>query len=99
MRHSYLNALGIVSALGQGQTETLTSLTAGNVDGVTLQPNILANNEDLEFGAYAGSLCEIPELLLDYASRNSQLALTALEQIQQEVLAAMPCMGKTKLLL
>ena len=43
MKHSYLNALGIVSALGQGQTETLASLTAGNADGVTLQPNILAN--------------------------------------------------------
>ena len=97
MRHSYLNALGIVSALGQGQTETLTSLTAGNVDGVTLQPNILANNEDLEFGAYAGSLCEIPELLLDYASRNSQLALTALEQIQQEGLAAIALYGKDKI--
>jgi|APSaa5957512535_1039671.scaffolds.fasta_scaffold17809_3 3-oxoacyl-[acyl-carrier-protein] synthase I len=97
MRSSYLNALGVVSALGQGKQETLANLMAGNMEGVSLHPNILANKEDLEFGLYAGPLFEVPELFLDYASRNSQLALTALEQIRQEVFAAIALYGKDKI--
>jgi len=84
----YLNALGIISALGVGHGETLVSLSKGNTAGVKLHKGLLANGADLEFGAYAGLLLEMPEGFAEFSSRNSRLAITALEQIKHEVDAA-----------
>lgn len=97
MSHIYLNALGILSALGNGKEETLSKLVSGNKRGVFLHQGLLANGQDLEFGACTGPLAEMPDEFQILASRNSRLTLTALEQIRDEIDVSISRYGKDRI--
>jgi 3-oxoacyl-[acyl-carrier-protein] synthase I len=97
MNRVYLNALGIISALGNGKEETLSKLVAGNRRGVFLHKGLLASGQDLEFGACTDPLAKIPDAFQALASRNSRLALTALAQIRTEIDSCASQYGKDRI--
>lgn len=80
----FLPALGIVNALGYGVDEIAQGLFAGNTLGLVLENGWLPDGP-ARVGSVKRDLPEIPLHLADYACRNNQLLLAALEQIQTQV--------------
>lgn len=77
---SYLNALGLLCALGQGKQAVARALFAGDASGMRAEPGWVAERE-LTVGAVPGELPALPELGLP-PSRNNQLLLAAALQIE-----------------
>ncbi len=80
----YLNALGIVTPLGQGKDQVAAHLFAGSRDGLVMRDALLPDRP-VRVGAVPGGLPEIPDALGDLACRNNQLALACLNEIEEEV--------------
>ncbi len=81
----YLNALGIVTALGLGKKATLDGLIAGRTDGIVEVDGISSDGSPKLFGLVDIELPEAPQALGIFASRNLQLALAALGEIESDV--------------
>ncbi|MGD8325700.1 MAG: beta-ketoacyl-ACP synthase [Sphingomonadales bacterium] len=92
----YLNALGTVNALGRGKDEILPNLLAGNKSGIRMLPDVLASGEPIPFGAVSAELDAVPECFRSIESRNLALALTALNEIKDEVEHAIKAYGPTR---
>jgi 3-oxoacyl-[acyl-carrier-protein] synthase-1 len=76
---AYLNALGLVCALGQGQAEVARKLFAGDCSGMQAQGGWVPERS-LPVGAVAGPLPQLP--LAGQQSRNNQLLYAAALQIE-----------------
>ncbi len=78
----FLQAVGSISTLGSSQRKLHDSLRAGTVPGWSVFPDVLPGGKSAPVGAVAAPLPEIPPGWEKHRSRNNQLLLAALAQIQ-----------------
>ncbi|MBB1518149.1 beta-ketoacyl-[acyl-carrier-protein] synthase family protein [Aquipseudomonas guryensis] len=91
---SYLNALGLLCALGQGKQAVARALFAGDASGMRAEPGWVAERE-LTVGAVRGALPALPGLALP-PSRNNQLLLAAALQIEAPLREAISRYGASR---
>jgi len=92
---AYLNALGLVCALGRGKAEVARRLLAGDSSGMQPHPQTIAGRS-LPVGAVTGELPSLGNAPLQHVTRNNQLLLAALEEIEPELLAAISRFGPSR---
>ena len=80
----YINACGIINALGSSRKEVLQNLIAGDSKGVAPW-DIKIQDKTVYVGRVESDLPSIPERLAEFDCRNNQLMLSALTQIEAEV--------------
>jgi 3-oxoacyl-[acyl-carrier-protein] synthase-1 len=80
----YLNALGIVSALGKGKVETTRRLMAGDTSGMGRNANLLVDGAAL-VGCVTAKTAIVPKEYPYQNSRNNELLLTAIDEIRDDV--------------
>jgi len=91
---AYLNALGLVCALGQGQAEVAARLLAGDCSG--MQPEAgWVPERCLPVGAVRGALAPVP--LAEHHSRNNQLLYAAALQIEPAIREAIARHGPQRI--
>lgn len=83
---AFLDALGLVCALGHGQAQVARRLFAGDCSGMQLQDGWVPGRR-LPVGAVAGPLPALP--LPGHQSRNNQLLLAAALQIEPAIRQAL----------
>ncbi|EKT4468004.1 beta-ketoacyl-[acyl-carrier-protein] synthase family protein [Pseudomonas putida] len=83
---AFLDALGLVCALGHGQADVARRLFAGDCSGMQLQDGWVPGRR-LPVGAVTGPLPELP--LPGHQSRNNQLLLAAALQIEPAIRQAL----------
>lgn len=93
---SYLNALGLNCALGQGKHAVATALFAGDSSGMRAQSGWVSERA-LTVGAVLGRLPELPALPGHPPSRNNQLLLAAALEIESELRAAIARFGAERI--
>lgn len=81
---AYLNALGIVSALGKGKVETTSRLMAGDISGMVRNENLLIDGTAL-VGCVATKTVTVPREYSHQNSRNNELLLTAIDEIRDDI--------------
>ncbi len=81
----YLNNLGIINALGVSKAEVLENLFSGSQKNI--QKNSWVPNTLTYTAGITAPLPEIPTEFHDYYSRNNQLALHALIQLEADITA------------
>ncbi|MDH0649613.1 beta-ketoacyl-[acyl-carrier-protein] synthase family protein [Pseudomonas sp. GD03858] len=79
---AYLNALGLVCALGRSQAEVAARLFAGDCSGMRHQAGWIPGRQP-PVGAVSGELPTLP--LADWQSRNNQLLYSAALQIEPAI--------------
>ncbi len=85
MGHSiFLNAMGITSCLGVGQSKTLEALMSGDQSKMLRTDAWTPGTEEV-IGQVGDSLPALPLSELAFQSRNNQILLSALEQIRPEI--------------
>jgi len=89
---AYLNALGVVCALGRDQAEVASALFTGASPGLRLQSGWVPDRT-LTVGAVPGELAPLPAHLAGLQSRNNQLLLEAAVQIESQLRAAVQRYG------
>ena len=89
---AYLNALGVVCALGRGQDEVARNLFAGDCSGMQRGSGWVPERS-LTVGAVRGALASIPSGLNQQSSRNNQLLLEAALQIEGDIRQAIDTYG------
>lgn len=82
----YLNALGVISALGNDGDETTTRLFAGEAG--TILTDLFSPGREIPVGVVRASLPPLLEYAPEFHSRNNALALAAAMQLQPAVAAA-----------
>lgn len=92
----YFSAVGMVNALGNDLVQIAQNLMAGNAPGMSLQEGWLTENRPVWLGTVTGDLPAIPGDLMAHRSRNNQLLLAALVQIESQVSAAIAQYGKDR---
>ena len=92
----YFSAVGMVNALGNDLVQIAQNLTAGTAPGMSLQEGWLTENRPVWLGTVTGDLPAIPGELMAHRSRNNQLLLAALAQIESQVSAAIAQYGKDR---
>ncbi|MFP6851426.1 MAG: beta-ketoacyl-[acyl-carrier-protein] synthase family protein [Pseudomonas sp.] len=93
---SYLNALGLNCALGQGKQAVAKALFAGDTSGMRAQHGWVAERA-LTVGAVPGELPPLPALPDHPPSRNNQLLLAAALEIETELRAAIARFGAERI--
>ncbi|WP_437881885.1 beta-ketoacyl-[acyl-carrier-protein] synthase family protein [Pseudomonas sp. LRF_L74] len=89
---SYLNALGLLCALGQGKQAVATALFAGDASGMRAESGWVSEHA-LTVGAVRAELPALPVGLPQPASRNNQMLLAAALQIEDDIRAAIARYG------
>src|SRR5688572_19644877 len=84
----YLNELGIINALGSGKATVYHNMLAGISPGMGLMTTPITH-KTFYTGRVLDALPEIPAALCSFASRNNQLILTALQQIEPAIRAVL----------
>ncbi|MDM3869846.1 beta-ketoacyl-[acyl-carrier-protein] synthase family protein [Porticoccus sp. W117] len=86
MTSCYLNDLGVVCALGQGKDQVSEALFRGCREGMRFSDRYSPQGDTLPEGVVVGEvradLPSVPAELLEFQSRNSQLLMAALQEIQ-----------------
>jgi len=93
---AYLNALGVICALGSGKAEVAGRLFAGDTSGMQVHPQPVAGRR-LPVGA---ARCALPALPCDdprHATRNNQLLLTAALEIESDIRTAISRYGQNRI--
>ncbi|ESQ98421.1 hypothetical protein F753_16100 [Stutzerimonas chloritidismutans AW-1] len=93
---AYLNALGVICALGSGKAEVAGRLFAGDTSGMQVHPQPVAGRR-LPVGA---ARCALPALPCDdprHATRNNQLLLAAALQIESDIRTAISRYGQNRI--
>jgi len=93
---AYLNALGVICALGSGKTEVAGRLFAGDTSGMQVYPQPVAGRR-LPVGA---ARCALPALPCDdprHATRNNQLLLAAALEIESDIQTAISRYGQNRI--
>ena len=81
----YISAVGMVNALGNSADEIATNLTRGVAPGMRSRTGWLQGQQETVLGGVEGELPPIPDHFSVHRSRNNQLLLAALAQIQPTV--------------
>ena len=92
---AYLNALGIICALGRGQAEVSRNLFAGDCSGMRAESGWVPERV-LPVAGVHGELATIPPGLGQQSSRNNQLLLEAALQIESEIRKAIHDHGASR---
>lgn len=92
---AYLNALGIICALGRGQAEVSRRLFAGDCSGMRVESGWVPERE-LPVAGVHGELAAIPAQLGQQRSRNNQLLLEAALQIESDIRKAIQTYGASR---
>lgn len=93
---AYLNALGVICALGSGKAEVAERLFAGDTSGMQVHPQPVAGRR-LPVGA---ARCALPALPCDdprHATRNNQLLLAAALEIESDIRTAISRYGQNRI--
>jgi 3-oxoacyl-[acyl-carrier-protein] synthase-1 len=93
---SYLNALGLICALGQGKQAVADALFAGDASGMRAQDGWVADRS-LTLGAVRAELPPMPAGLQASHSRNNQLLLAAALEIEPQLRAAIRTYGPERI--
>ncbi|MBH3406541.1 beta-ketoacyl-[acyl-carrier-protein] synthase family protein [Pseudomonas glycinae] len=93
---AYLNALGVICALGRDKQTVARNLFAGDCSGMRRESGWVPERE-LPVAAVHGDLAPIPEALADQRSRNNQLLLEAALQIRDEIEQAIQTYGRERI--
>ncbi len=92
---AYLNALGLICALGRGKAEVARRLLAGDSSGMQPHPQTIAGRS-LPVGAVTGELPSLGNAPLQHVTRNNQLLLAALEEIEPDLHEAISRFGPSR---
>lgn len=92
----YISAVGMINALGNNALEVATNLTRGIAPGMRARAGWLQGNSDAVFGGVEAELPVIPDTFAEHHSRNNQLLLAALAQIQPQVDDAIARYGRER---
>ena len=93
---AYLNALGVICALGRDKQEVARNLFAGDCSGMRSEAGWVPERS-LPVGAVAGELAAIPPELIRQRSRNNQLLLEAALQIRPDIDRAIQTYGRDRI--
>ncbi|OIN54637.1 beta-ketoacyl-[acyl-carrier-protein] synthase family protein [Pseudomonas costantinii] len=93
---AYLNALGVICALGRGQAEVSRSLFSGDCSGMRAESGWVPDRV-LPVAGVHGELATIPVELNQQSSRNNQLLLEAALQIEDEIRQAIHTYGASRI--
>ncbi|MGN8274177.1 beta-ketoacyl-[acyl-carrier-protein] synthase family protein [Pseudomonas sp. SMN5] len=93
---AYLNALGLICALGRDKRSVARNLFAGDGSGLRLEEGWVADRA-LPVASVSGELAPIPQALAMQRSRNNQLLLEAGLQIRAEIDHAIQAYGRTRI--
>lgn len=88
----YLNALGLICALGQGKQAVADALFAGDASGMRAQDGWVSGRS-LTVGAVTAELPPLPDGMQASFSRNNQLLLAAARQIEPQIRAVIDQYG------
>lgn len=89
----YISAIGMINALGNTLDEIATNLTRGVAPGMRPRTGWLQGYPEAVLGGVDGELPVIADTFRNHRSRNNQLLLAALAQIQPQVDAAVARYG------
>ncbi|EFQ65660.1 MULTISPECIES: beta-ketoacyl-[acyl-carrier-protein] synthase family protein [Pseudomonas] len=92
---AYLNALGVICALGRGQADVSRSLFAGDCSGMRAESGWVPERV-LPVAGVHGKLATIPPELGQQSSRNNQLLLEAALQIEGQIRQAIHTYGASR---
>lgn len=92
---AYLNALGVICALGRSQAEVARSLFAGDCSGMRAESGWVPERV-LPVAGVHGELAIIPPELGQQSSRNNQLLLEAALQIEDDIRQAIHRYGASR---
>ncbi|AZF24634.1 beta-ketoacyl-[acyl-carrier-protein] synthase family protein [Pseudomonas sp. R2-60-08W] len=92
---AYLNALGVICALGRGQAEVSRSLFAGDCCGMRAESGWVPERV-VPVAAVRGELATIPAQLGQQSSRNNQLLLEAALQIEAQIRQVIDTYGASR---
>ncbi|MCH4879005.1 beta-ketoacyl-[acyl-carrier-protein] synthase family protein [Pseudomonas sp. TMW22090] len=93
---AYLNALGVICALGRGKEEVSRNLFAGDCSGMRDEAGWIVDRT-VPVAAVRGELAAIPVELTEQASRNNQLLLEAALQIREDIDQAIATYGRHRI--
>lgn len=93
---AYLNALGVICALGSGKNEVAGRLFAGDSSGMVTQPGWVPERT-LPVGVVDGALPGVPPFMQSQTSRNNQLLLAAALQIEDDIRLAIERYGPERI--
>ncbi|MBP5946055.1 MULTISPECIES: beta-ketoacyl-[acyl-carrier-protein] synthase family protein [unclassified Pseudomonas] len=93
---AYLNALGVICALGRDKQQVAHNLFAGDCSGMRRESGWVPERE-LPVAAVHGELAAIPPELADQRSRNNQLLLEAALQIRDDIDRAIETYGRERI--
>ena len=93
---AYLNALGVICALGRDKPAVARNLFAGDCSGMRRESGWVPERE-LPVAAVHGDLAPIPDALADQRSRNNQLLLEAALQIRDDIEQAIQTYGRERI--
>ncbi|MFJ2538841.1 MULTISPECIES: beta-ketoacyl-[acyl-carrier-protein] synthase family protein [unclassified Pseudomonas] len=93
---AYLNALGVICALGRDKQEVARKLFAGDCSGMCSESGWVPERV-LPVAAVHGELAPIPAALHDQSSRNNQLLLEAALQIREDIDQAIQTFGRERI--
>ncbi|NNA66533.1 beta-ketoacyl-[acyl-carrier-protein] synthase family protein [Pseudomonas gessardii] len=93
---AYLNALGIICALGRGQQQVRRNLFAGDSSGMRAESGWVPERV-LPVGSVPGELAPLPPHLAQQSSRNNQLLLEAALQIEGPIRQAIHTFGAARI--
>ncbi|HFE3194508.1 TPA: beta-ketoacyl-ACP synthase, partial [Escherichia coli] len=92
----YISAVGMINALGNDTDEIATNLTRGVAPGMRPRPGWLQGHPQAVLAGVDGELPAIPDDFAAHRSRNNQLLLAALAQIQPRVDEAIAQYGRDR---
>lgn len=92
----YIAAAGMINALGNTPDEIAANLSAGTAPGMRPREGWLQGDVTAVLGGVDGELPPIPEEFAEHRSRNNQLLLAALAQIQPQVDDAIARFGRDR---
>lgn len=93
---AYLNALGLICALGRGKAEVTRCLLEGDISGMQPYPQPVGGRQ-LPVGAVTGELPSLGDADSRHRTRNNQLLLAAVEQIDAELQDAIARFGPARI--
>ncbi|RWR01610.1 3-oxoacyl-ACP synthase [[Pantoea] beijingensis] len=92
----FISAVGMVNALGNNATEIAANLTRGLAPGMRLREGWLQGHDAIMLGSVDGELPSIPDAFSAHRTRNNQLLLAALAQIQPQIDEAIARYGRDR---
>jgi len=95
-QRSYINAVGVINALGDGCEAVRSALLRGDTAGMQPEPG-WAIEGTARVGRVRSPLPDLPQALVEHDCRNNRLLLAALAQIRPDVDRAIATFGRHRI--